>query len=121
MGAPVTHFEISGKDGQKLADFYRRIFDWQTRPTQGGPPYWLVQKEGQGIGGGIGASQDGKPMVTFYVEVPDTDAALKRIGELGGRTIVPTTTIPGMVTFALFADPEGNVVGLAATEVPPKA
>lgn len=27
-------------------------------------------------------------------------------------TIVPTTEIPDMVTFALFADPDGNVVGL---------
>lgn len=28
-------------------------------------------------------------------------------------------TIPGMVTMALFADPEGNVIGLVHSETPP--
>jgi hypothetical protein len=31
---------------------------------------------------------------------------------LGGKTIQPPTSVPGGVTFALFADPEGHVVGL---------
>ena len=31
---------------------------------------------------------------------------------LGGRVIVPLTDVPGMVTFAQFADPEGNIVGI---------
>jgi predicted enzyme related to lactoylglutathione lyase len=37
---------------------------------------------------------------------------LKKIESLGGKTVVPTTEIPNMVTFALFKDPEGNMVGL---------
>ena len=31
---------------------------------------------------------------------------------------MPVTTIPGMVTFALFSDPEGNVVGLVSDQTP---
>jgi predicted enzyme related to lactoylglutathione lyase len=31
---------------------------------------------------------------------------------MGGKTIVPKTEIPNVVTFAQFADIEGNVVGL---------
>lgn len=121
MGRPVVHFEIMGKDGGKLSDFYKKAFDWQVQAIPGGPPggppYWLVQKEGSGIGGGIGASRDGKPMVSVYVEVPDTDAALMRVEQLGGKTVVRTTVMP-MVTFAMFADPEGNVVGLVKEEPP---
>ncbi len=37
---------------------------------------------------------------------------LSKIESMGGKTIVPKTVIPEMVTFALFADPEGNVVGI---------
>jgi predicted enzyme related to lactoylglutathione lyase len=42
----------------------------------------------------------------------DLQAYLDRIEQLGGKTVVPVTEIPGLVTFAQFADPEGNVVGL---------
>lgn len=29
MGRPIVHFEIMGKDGGKLSDFYKRAFDWE--------------------------------------------------------------------------------------------
>lgn len=111
MGSPVVHFEVNGKDGKRLSEFYRQAFDWKMQwDDKNG--YALAQTEaGRGIDGGVGASRDGKGMVTFYVEVPDPNAALKKIEGLGGKTIVPTTVMP-MVTFALFSDPEGNVVGL---------
>lgn len=48
----------------------------------------------------------------FYVQVDDLDAYLKKAESLGGRTVVPPTEIPNMVTFAMFADPDGNAVGL---------
>jgi hypothetical protein len=31
---------------------------------------------------------------------------------MGGKTVVPVTEIPNVVTFALFQDPEGNMVGI---------
>jgi len=33
-------------------------------------------------------------------------------------TVVPVISLPKMATFALFADPEGHVVGLVAREAP---
>lgn len=65
-----------------------------------------------GIDGGIGPSQDGSSQLTFYVQVSDLDAALKKIEGLGGKTVVPPTDVPNMVTFAQFTDPAGNLVGL---------
>jgi predicted enzyme related to lactoylglutathione lyase len=119
MSAPVVWFEILGKDGKKLQNFYSELFDWKINadnPMQ----YGMVEAAGNGnepgkgsIGGGIGSGQPGVPnYVTFYVQVNDPDAYLKRVESKGGKVIVPTTEIPNMVTFALFADPEGNVVGL---------
>ncbi len=46
----------------------------------------------------------------------DPQAALDQAESLGGKTIMPVTTIPDTVTLALFADPEGHVVGLVARE-----
>jgi uncharacterized protein len=112
MAAPVVHFEIMGKSGPALQQFYRDLFDWKI-DSNNPLSYGLVEKAGAGIGGGVGAPQDGQPpYVTVYVEVPDPDEYLAKAARLGGQTVMPTTVIPDMVTFALFADPDGNLIGL---------
>jgi predicted enzyme related to lactoylglutathione lyase len=119
MAAPVIWFEVIGKDGKKLQDFYSELFDWKIN-ADNPMNYGMVEAAGSGndpgkgsIGGGIGSAAEGvPPYVTFYVQVNDPDAYLKRVEKMGGSVIVPTTEIPNMVTFALFADPEGHIVGL---------
>ncbi len=49
----------------------------------------------------------------IHVEVEDLQATLDEVESLGGKTVTPITEIPGVVTFAGFQDPQGNVVGLA--------
>jgi predicted enzyme related to lactoylglutathione lyase len=112
MAHPVLHFEVSGKDLDKLQTFYSELFGWRTQRAEGDMPYAMVEKEGDGIGGGIGQSSDGNGHVTFYVGADDPQAVLDRAEQLGGKTIMPVTELP-QVTIALFADPEGHVVGLA--------
>ncbi|MHB8618962.1 MAG: VOC family protein [Chloroflexota bacterium] len=111
----VAWFEVTGKDGAALQRFYGSLFDWQVQDAGDGSGYGLVQAGENGIGGGIGTSQDGGPgAVTFYVEVDDPAAYLARAEALGGKAIVPPTEIPGFgLTFAFFADPEGHMVGLS--------
>lgn len=111
MAHPVIHFEVSGKDLDKLGSFYSELFGWKTQRA-GEMPYAMVEKEEGGIGGGIGQSPDGSGHVTFYVGTDDPQATLDKAVELGGKTILPVTELP-QVTIALFADPEGHVVGLA--------
>ena len=116
MPNPVVHFEIGGADGAALQRFYAESFGWEVNadnPMQ----YGLVEAQETGIGGGITAAEN--PAVTVYIEVDDLQATLDRVTELGGRTVQEIMTIPGMVTMALFADPEGNVVGLVHSETPP--
>jgi hypothetical protein len=116
MPNPVVHFEIIGKDGAALRDFYASTFGWEIQL----PPemdYGLVDNNGEGIGGGIGGGAQNS--VIFYIQVDDPQACLDKIAQAGGKTVAPVTTIPGMVTFAHFADPQGNVVGLVASETPP--
>ncbi|MBF6599256.1 MAG: glyoxalase [Dehalococcoidia bacterium] len=111
MGAKVVHFEVLGKDGKKLQQFYGSMFDWNVdanNPMQ----YGLVNPGDAGLGGGIGGTQDGGPQVTFYVEVPDLAAALTKAESLGGKKISEPMEVPGGPTLAHFADPDGNVIGL---------
>ncbi len=111
MGQPVVHFEILGKDPKRLQEFYSGLFDWHV-DANNPINYGVVDTHGEGgIGGGIGPAQ-GPNQVTFYVQVDDLQAYLNKIEGMGGKTVVPVTEIPDMVTFAMFADPEGNVVGL---------
>ena len=115
MGKPaVGWFEVTGKDGAALQRFYSGLFDWDIQDSGGGSGYGLVSAGDKGIGGGIGAAQDGSGGVTFYVEVDDPAAYLAKAEKLGGKTVVPPSEIPEYgLTFAFFADPEGHLVGLS--------
>ncbi len=113
MANPVVHFEINGKDGSKLQQFYRDAFDWNI-DANNPMSYGMVDNQGEGIGGGISAAEAAS--VTFFIQVPDLEAALKQVESLGGRKVMDITEIPDMVTMAMFADPEGNVIGLVKEE-----
>jgi hypothetical protein len=126
MAAPVTHFEINARDAKRANQFYSSLFGWSVKssddPTTG-MVYGLVDTGVKmGINGGIGQTQEGgHPSITFYAQVEDLQSHLDRVVALGGRIVVPLTEIPGMVTFAQFADPEGNIVGIIkGPQTPPK-
>ncbi|HMC70327.1 MAG TPA: VOC family protein [Mycobacteriales bacterium] len=116
MPNPVVHFEIVGGDTKTLRDFYAQAFDWQIQqmPSDGGIDYAMAMPGGDhGINGGIGAGMDpSQSYVTFYVEVPDIDAALAKAGTLGGSTVMPAMDVPNGPRIAMFKDPGGHVVGL---------
>jgi predicted enzyme related to lactoylglutathione lyase len=109
VGAPVKWFEIATSGSEEVGAFYSNVFGWKLQPLEGG--YTLVETGGDGgIPGGIGGAE-GPNQVTFYLEVDDLQAYLDRVEQAGGKVVVPVTELP-MVTFAQFADPQGNVVGL---------
>ena len=121
MAAPVTHFEIKGKDAQRLRDFYANLFGWSHNIMEMG--YGMIDTGVKmGINGGLGQVQENQaPCVTFYVQVEDIQGHLDKAVGLGGAVIVPVTEVPGMVIFAQFKDPEGNLVGLLkGPQEPPK-
>jgi predicted enzyme related to lactoylglutathione lyase len=115
MGNGVMHFEVLGRDPGALREFYARAFGWRVGDDLGG--YTMAFPDaGTGINGGIGAAPgDSAGHAIFYVEVDDVQGALERIERLGGRTLLPPQHVPDGPTFALFADPEGHVLGLSKT------
>jgi len=112
MAQPIVHFEIAGEDAGKLQSFYRDLFDWKIDANN--PMGYGFANTGEGsIGGGILQGHGPMPhYLTLYVQVPDLDSHLKKVESFGGRTVVPPTNIPNGGSFAMFADPAGNVVGL---------
>jgi predicted enzyme related to lactoylglutathione lyase len=120
MGNPVVHFEVGGAEHKPLEEFYTALFGWglQTLPNDS---YTTVDtRGGAGINGGIGRSRSGEPWATFYVAVDDLQATLSKAESLGGRTAVPISEVPGVVTWAMFTDPDGLLVGLIRNEPPPE-
>ena len=47
-----------------------------------------------------------------YFAVDDTDAMVKKAGELGATTIVPPMDIPDTGRFAIIQDPQGAAFGI---------
>jgi hypothetical protein len=47
-----------------------------------------------------------------YVTTDDVDAAAKKITEIGGKILVPPTSVPDMVRFACAMDPQGAAFGV---------
>ena len=113
MPNPVVHFEVRADDPDAARAFFGELFDWSF-PDGAVPGYSYVDTGLEGaIPGGIGPTQGGSALVTFFVGVEDVAATLDRAEQLGGRIVKPATSVPG-VTFGLFASPAGQVVGLAA-------
>ena len=116
MAQPVVHFEVIGKDSEKLKSFFAEMFDWEIKDDNP-MKYGLVEaaegSQGPGIAGGIGGGPEGyEGHVTFYVEVPDVEASLAQAESLGGTRLMGPETMMESITLGLFSDPEGHVVGL---------
>jgi predicted enzyme related to lactoylglutathione lyase len=120
MGQPVVHFEVIGKDGEKMRNYYSELFGWDFGDTVGPTNYAVLQRDGNtnadgvGIGGGIGTAPEGYDgHVTFYVEVPDVEAALAKAESLGWTRMMGPNKMPEVdIEIGLFTDPEGHVIGL---------
>ncbi len=111
-GNPIGWFEITGLDAAKTQKFYADLFGWSIEANNP-QNYGMVQSGNDGIGGGLAGSMDGKPQVTVYADVDDVQASLDKAVSLGGKVVMPPMDVEGQnLKIALFADPDGNVIGL---------
>jgi uncharacterized protein len=113
MNHPIVHAEIRSSDPDATRAFFADLFGW-TYPTEGAfPGYTFVET---GVPGAlytaISPLQGDGDLVTFFVGVEDLADAIARATTLGGRVVQEPVTVPG-VSFALIADPQDHVVGLA--------
>jgi uncharacterized protein len=110
MGRPVVHFEIGCRDRAHTAEFFSRLFEWNTREE--GPATMIDTATGEGINGHITAlGHEPNNYVTVYILVDDVQAYLDKAVSLGGKALLPVITLP-KGQFSWFADPDGNTIGL---------
>jgi predicted enzyme related to lactoylglutathione lyase len=121
MGQPVVHFEIIGKDGDKLKSYYAELFGWEIN-SDNEMGYGVVQRDGNtnadgaGIGGGVSVGPEGYDgHVTFYIQVPDVEAALAKAESLGGSRVMGPDKVMDALEIGLFNDPEGHLVGVVTS------
>ena len=118
MGQPVVHFEVVGKDGEKLQSYYAELFDWKV-DAGNEMKYGLVDREANSNADGteLGAGIAQRPEhngghVTCYVKVPSVEEALSKAEPLDVRRVMSPETIMGRMILGQFTDPERNVLGL---------
>jgi hypothetical protein len=119
-----VHFEIIGKDPEKLRNYFGELFGWQfdtpspvadavSEPENYGFIDRVPTPDGAGIPGGIGGGADYPSHIVFYIGVPNVEAALAKAERLGGKRQMGPATSPSGLVVAHFTDPEGNLIGLA--------
>jgi hypothetical protein len=123
---PVVHFEVIGKDPDRLRGYFGKLFGWQfdvpspvapevSEPGSYGFLDLITTDDGIGIRGGVGGGPAYAPHALFYVGVPDVEAALQRAESLGGTRVMGPATSPSGLVVGHFTDPEGNLIGVAGT------
>lgn len=118
-GAVVWN-ELNTPDLDAASAFYTGLFGWTVAPFEGSPGPYLSIKNGEANAGGIRPlTQPGVPphwLVYFGVE--DLDAALAKVGELGGTVHAGPIDIQ-VAKIAVAADPQGAVFALYDGELEP--
>ena len=121
---PVVHFEMPAEDKKRMANFYTRVFGWQTE--QLGPEmgeYVLVKttesdekgpKRSGVINGGFYSKNKEEPAQypSVVIAVDDIKVSMKQVAEAGGKVLGEPTEIPGIGQYVSFFDTEGNRVSM---------
>jgi uncharacterized protein len=113
MGDPVTWFDLGAANEGPLKTFYADLFGWTLQPRA---ETYTMLTTGGGVNGGLGRSGLGDPWVAFYVDVPGLQATLDKAVTLGSAVVVPVTKASDLVTFAMFTDPDGLLIGLTQAD-----
>jgi predicted enzyme related to lactoylglutathione lyase len=114
MSSPLIHFEVAGRDGAKLQQFFGEVFGWKIN-ADNPMNYGMVDMGSSDVAGGVGPAPEGSDgHAIFYVGVDDVETSLQKVESLGGKRLFGPMDVPDGPTIAHFADPEGHVVGLFA-------
>ena len=115
----IDWFEIPTTNLDRAAKFYEAVLGIRLRhEIFGGIPQAMLlgEKGGNTPGGALIQDPRRKPNpegTLIYLDAgKDLDGCLGRVAKAGGRVVLPKTDIgePGFI--AIFADTEGNTVGL---------
>lgn len=106
--------ELMAPNVNAAADFYKKLCGWTPVAAPVPGIDYTLFKNADGIPvAGLMASKPGAPTAwTAYITVDNVDQSLELALSLGAKVCCPCTDIPGVGRFALFADPQGAVIGI---------
>jgi uncharacterized protein len=108
MSDRFTWYELMTTDAAAAEAFYCSVVGWHAQPV--GDGYTVFQAGESGVAGLIRPEKIGAgPSWIGYISVGDVDACAAQVTAAGGQVHVPPTDIPGMLRFAMVADPQGAV------------
>ncbi len=112
----IAWADLSTRDPQAAADFFKELLDWEIVQMGDPIPYWQFNVNGEGEGGVMGMPDmmpaDARPFWTIYFGTDDMPASLAKAAELGGTVVAPPMAIGGGVSFAVLTDPAGCAFAL---------
>src|SRR5215510_12955546 len=111
MGAPIVHIEFRSSDFGRTAAFYEQLFDWRTQQNASASYMKFDGADGPS-GGWVRVDLVQAPGPVPYLVVDDLAAKMAEVEKAGGRVLVGSMPFAGGGEVGLFADPDGNVVGL---------
>lgn len=129
-GMPVDseapgHFnwaELNTTDWQSAWKFYSELFGWtKTASMDMGPElgeYFMFAKDSEKSMGGmsnVATMMHAPPHWLHYVQVADTDEAVKRIADKGGKILNGPMEVPGGQRIAQCMDPQGGFFAVVSS------
>jgi uncharacterized protein len=111
MPPEIVHIEFKSANFTRTSEFYAKVFDWQMEQNASASYMKLTGAPGPS-GGWVRADLVQSPGPVAYVPVEDLEATLDEVERAGGRVLVRSLPFAGGGEVGLFADPDGNVLGL---------
>lgn len=117
---PVVHFELPYDNRERIARFYETAFGWKMQMLGPEMGNYVVTTTAEAdavpdgkrgaINGGFFARSPELPgqQPSVVVSVEDIQAAMKKVGDAGGKVLGSPMDIPGVGRYVAFQDPEGN-------------
>ena len=121
---PVVHFEMPYEQRERMANFYKHVFGWQTQILGAEMGNYVLAtttemnghfpKEPGRINGGFFQKQPNAPgqQPSVVIAVDDIQAAMKQVKKAGGEVLGEPMDIPGVGQYVAFFDTEHNRVSM---------
>ena len=111
MNGKICYIEMPTTDVARSAEFYSRVFGWNTR-KRGDGAVAFDDTTGEVSGTWVkGRPPSVQPGLLVYIMVDDAAAMIDKIVAAGGEIVQPVGADAPEIT-ARFRDPGGNVLGL---------
>ena len=128
---PVVHFEMPAEDRKRMADFYSKVFGWQTQMLGEEMGNYVTvatsETDEKGMSKTPGAINGGfypktadmpNPVPSIVIAVDDIKESSKEVTKAGGKVLGEPMEIPGIGHYVSFIDTEGNRVSLLQPVMP---